>query len=62
MGRDFGSAKPNSAHYALAYLERLGKLECIITQNIDGLHQRAGSKNVIEFHGIGESLGCPIKR
>ncbi len=47
----FPSAKPNKAHLALAKLERLGKLKAVITQNIDGLHQAAGSKNVIELHG-----------
>jgi len=44
-------AKPNAAHYALARLEKEGKLRAVITQNIDGLHQAAGSKNVIELHG-----------
>ena len=44
-------AKPNPAHRALAALERQGKLRCVITQNIDGLHQAAGSKNVLELHG-----------
>ena len=43
--------KPNKCHYALAALEKAGKLRAIITQNIDGLHQAAGSKNVIELHG-----------
>lgn len=43
--------KPNITHYALAKLESLGKLKCVITQNIDGLHQKAGSKNVVELHG-----------
>jgi len=52
------AANPNKAHYALAELERLGKLKAVITQNIDGLHQKAGSKNVIEFHGNGEYLVC----
>lgn len=47
----FQDAKPNDAHYALAELERRGKLRAIITQNIDGLHQQAGSKNVLELHG-----------
>jgi len=46
-----GDAKPNSAHFKLAELEKLGKLKAVITQNIDGLHQAAGSKNVIELHG-----------
>ena len=44
-------AKPNAAHYKLAELERAGKLRAVITQNIDGLHQKAGSKNVVELHG-----------
>ena len=43
--------KPNKAHIALARLEEKGKLKAVITQNIDGLHQLAGSKNVIELHG-----------
>lgn len=47
----FPNAKPNKAHLALAKLERLGKLKAVITQNIDGLHQAAGSRNVIELHG-----------
>ncbi len=45
------AAEPNRAHLALAQLEQRGKLKAVITQNIDGLHQRAGSKNVIELHG-----------
>ncbi len=44
-------ARPNPAHEALAELERLGVLKCIITQNVDGLHQRAGSRCVVELHG-----------
>ncbi len=44
-------AKPNAAHYALAKLEEVGKLTAVITQNIDGLHQAAGSKVVYELHG-----------
>ncbi len=47
----YPDARPNAAHEALAELERMGKLTAVITQNIDGLHQRAGSKNVIELHG-----------
>lgn len=45
------SAKPNVAHLKLAELEKAGKLKAIITQNIDGLHQKAGSKIVLELHG-----------
>lgn len=47
----FPGAEPNAAHLKLAELERAGKLSAVITQNIDGLHQAAGSKNVIELHG-----------
>lgn len=47
----YPNAKPNNAHIALAKLEEMGKLKAIITQNIDGLHQMAGSKNVLELHG-----------
>ena len=47
----FPDAKPNAAHKALAELERRGKLTAVLTQNIDGLHQAAGSKRVIELHG-----------
>lgn len=45
------SAKPNQAHLKLAELEQMGKLKAVITQNIDGLHQMAWSKNVLELHG-----------
>ncbi|MBR2969049.1 MAG: NAD-dependent protein deacylase [Clostridia bacterium] len=47
----FLSARPNAAHLKLAELERAGKLRAVVTQNIDGLHQAAGSKNVLELHG-----------
>lgn len=47
----FENAKPNAAHLKLAEMEKKGYLKCIITQNIDGLHYAAGSKNVCEFHG-----------
>ena len=47
----FPGAKPNPAHLALAKLEEMGKLKAVITQNIDGLHQAAGSKTVLELHG-----------
>lgn len=47
----FPEAKPNTAHRALAELERQGKLHAVVTQNIDGLHQKAGSRNVLELHG-----------
>ena len=47
----FPDAQPNAAHKALALLERQGKVKAVITQNIDGLHQKAGSQNVLELHG-----------
>ena len=47
----FPQAKPNPAHWKLAELEAAGKLTAVVTQNIDGLHQAAGSKNVLELHG-----------
>lgn len=47
----YPNAKPNGAHIALAKLEEMGKLKAIVTQNIDGLHQMAGAKNVFELHG-----------
>lgn len=47
----FPDARPNNAHKALANLERQGKLKAVITQNIDGLHQKAGSREVLELHG-----------
>lgn len=47
----FPDAKPNAAHLALAKLEQQGKLKAVITQNIDGLHQAAGSREVMELHG-----------
>ena len=47
----YPNAKPNGAHIALAKLEEMGKLKAVVTQNIDGLHQAAGSKNVYELHG-----------
>lgn len=47
----YTEAKPNAAHLALAQLEAEGRLKAVITQNIDGLHQMAGSRNVLELHG-----------
>lgn len=47
----YRDAKPNAAHLALARLEKQGKLKAVVTQNIDGLHQAAGSREVLELHG-----------
>ena len=51
------SVEPNNAHTALFELEKIGKLKAVITQNIDGLHQRAGSKNVINLLRYGQKDG-----
>lgn len=56
----FRDAEPNPAHITLANLENAGKLKAIITQNIDGLHQKAGSKNVLELHGSNHRNYCQI--
>lgn len=58
MYRDFANANPNAGHRALAELEQRGKLKAVITQNIDGLHQLAGSKRVIEIHGTARIVAC----
>ena len=51
-------ARPNAGHQALARLEEAGKLAAVITQNIDGLHQDAGSRRVVELHGTSRSVVC----
>ncbi len=56
----FGNAKPNKAHEVLARLEKEKHLNSIITQNIDNLHQEAGSKTIHEFHGNSQKLICMI--
>jgi len=53
-------AQPNPVHTAIAELEMLGKVECVITQNIDNLHQRAGSKFVLELHGTMNWAVCTM--
>jgi len=58
MGSLVERAEPNPAHIALAQLERMGLLSSIVTQNIDNLHQAAGSQRVIEFHGNSSKLLC----
>lgn len=55
---DFGDIKPNDAHNALVKLEKLGKIKHIITQNIDHLHQDAGSSSVSEVHGTANMCHC----
>ncbi len=56
----FKDAEPNPAHLKLAELEKVGKLKAVITQNIDGLHQKAGSKEVLELHGSIHRNYCEI--
>jgi NAD-dependent deacetylase len=51
-------AKPNTAHYALVKLEKMGILKLVITQNIDGLHKIAGQSNIIELHGNNRYISC----
>lgn len=58
LAAGLAGAAPNPAHIALAQLEQQGKLEAVVTQNIDNLHQRAGSQRVIEYHGNGGRLFC----
>jgi NAD-dependent protein deacetylase/lipoamidase len=53
-------AEPNAAHLALAQLERAGHVRAVITQNIDLLHERAGSRDVVEVHGSIRSSSCPV--
>ncbi len=52
------SVNPNEAHFALAELEKFGVIKMVITQNVDSLHQRAGSNNVVEFHGNFRRMHC----
>ena len=56
--RNYNDYYPNEGHYALAELEKMGVLRSVITQNIDGLHMKAGSKNVIELHGSLRETYC----
>ncbi len=60
LAEPFLKARPSRAHRILARLEKGGLVRVVITQNIDGLHQRAGSRNVIELHGSLDKLECPI--
>ncbi len=58
MDNVVGQARPNKAHLGMGELEKMGYLHCIITQNIDNLHQMGGAKNVIEYHGNSSTLSC----
>ncbi len=55
---ELNSARPNRAHKALAALEQMGRLQCLITQNIDGLHYDAGNADIIELHGTNKRATC----
>ena len=57
--RMLSEAEPNAAHHALAELERRGIVDAIVTQNIDRLHERAGSRHVVEVHGSIRTASCP---
>jgi NAD-dependent SIR2 family protein deacetylase len=52
------AAEPNAAHNALVHLESVGRLACLITQNVDNLHRRAGNRNVIDLHGVLHRVRC----
>ena len=58
LGKALLGKKPNAAHHALVDLERLGRLQGIVTQNVDSLHQQAGSTQVFEIHGEHQHLQC----
>jgi hypothetical protein len=60
--RSFGVAAPNAAHHALAALERLGHVRLLVTQNVDGLHQAAGSRRVVDLHGRLDAVVCTTCR
>jgi NAD-dependent deacetylase len=57
---DLSLYKPNPGHLALAELEGLGVLKCVITQNIDGLHESAGTRRLLEYHGSVNKLRCSV--
>ena len=52
------NAMPNAGHYALTELETMGILKCVLTQNVDGLHEKSGTRNVLEYHGSVLKLRC----
>lgn len=58
LHREFGPAQPNTGHRVLAQWEAAGRLRGVITQNIDGLHQLAGSRRVLELHGTARQVAC----
>lgn len=62
LAQKMWQAKPNAAHIGLAELEQAGAIKAVITQNIDGLHQEAGSRNVLEVHGSARTASCKVCR
>ena len=58
MDKLVSQARPNKAHVGMGQLEEMGYLHCIVTQNVDNLHQMGGAKNVIEYHGNSSTLSC----
>lgn len=58
LAKKLTDAKPNPAHFAVASLEQIGYIKTVITQNIDGLHNRAGSMHVLEVHGSLQTMTC----
>ena len=55
---DLGKAMPNPGHYAMVELEKMGILKCVITQNVDALHEKAGTQHLLEYHGSSAKLRC----
>ncbi|MFH1382182.1 MAG: Sir2 family NAD-dependent protein deacetylase [Chloroflexota bacterium] len=55
---DFRTITPNAGHYALVDLEKLGVIKCVLTQNVDGLHEKAGTQHLLEYHGNALKLRC----
>jgi len=55
---ELGAREPNAGHHALVELEKMGILRCLITQNVDGLHEKAGMQNLLEYHGSFAKLRC----
>src|SRR4051812_31772261 len=58
MHREFANARPNAGHQVLAHWETAGRIRGVITQNIDGLHQMAGTRHVLELHGTARQASC----
>jgi NAD-dependent deacetylase len=58
LHRELANAEPNDGHRVIARLEQLGKIVAVVTQNIDGLHQAAGSRRVVELHGTARVVAC----